>query len=421
MASPLKRSLTPNVLSFPMATMLLAAGLMTAGLLVTGVWAPAALSAADVSITTSDGEVRETELTQIGPDGVHVQADAETAIIPLEELSQITFARDARPPLPMRAELTGGSQLSITGLTWEENSVTIAVARQSPLSVPAEQLRWVRFRPGSAATDPTWLGWLEEPRRADRLVVRRNDKALDSIDGTVLGIGSDAVDFEMRGNAISAPLAKLEGILLSGADALPASSAIRITDTSGSAWLAESIEFPAGSDSVEAVLMGGSKHAIPIDQVLSIQFSGGILALSDVEVATASYGAQGNPATRTPHSDRMDNWFAPQSKDGNLHTNAPGEITLRIPDGYQKLIVAARRSRDVSQFTALQLDVIVDGESRWTATLQDRESLGLELPISGARQITLRASPMSPPTESSSPVSAALGGRVEWFSGRLLK
>ncbi len=378
-------------------------------------------SASEISITSADGNMIQGEIVQLDAEGLQVKDGSETLTLPLDELSQLNFDHDPQPPLPMRAQLAGGSQLGITGLTWTDNTVNIAVARQSSLTIPAQQLRWVRFQKGNSATDPTWLGWLEETRRGDRLVVRRNEKALDSIDGTVKGITRDTVSFEMRGNPIEAPLPKLEGILFSNTTQDDATGDIRVVDTSGSEWMAESISMPVGSSHIQLRLAGGIEHAVPLDQVRRIGFAGGILSLSDVEVAAANFDSDRQDSGKSVNTSDLDNWFAPQSDNGVIRIQAPGKITLRIPDGYQKLIVAARRSQDVSEFTALRLDVLVDGAVQWTATLQDRESLGLELPISGARQLTLRASRMSQSNDTTSPVGAALGGSVEWFSGRLLK
>lgn len=386
-----------------------------------GVCAVGDLAATEVSIATADGGTASGTLLEITEAGVRLGGQAENSILPLQNLSQLTIENEPRQPLPMRAALAGGSELCITGLTWSGDAVELAVARQSSLTVPARQLQWVRFRVGTTSTDPIWLGWLEETRRADRLVVRRNEKSLDSIDGTVLGIGRDTVKFEMRDNPIDAPLAKLEGILFSSPDEELVPSAITVIDTAGSQWAAQSLRMPAGGAVILVKLAGGIEHEIPLDQVRKITFAGGVLALSDLEVAAASFGDGPKDGKTAAKTAGLGEWFGPQSDDGLIRVDAPGEITLRIPDGYQKLIAASRRSRDVSQFTALQLEVLVDGEVRWTGTLQDRESLGLELPISGARQLTLRASRMSQTNEPSPPPGPALGGSVEWFSGRLLK
>ncbi len=377
-----------------------------------------AQSVAEITVTTVEGETVRGDLVELAVDGVHLDRGSELSVLPLEALSQIRFDHEPQRTLPMQVQLSSGSVLRISGLTLTDQSVTIAVSRQSPLVVPFKQLRWVRFRPGNSATDPVWLGWLEESRRGDRLVVRRDEKTLDSIDGTVIGIGRESVQFEMRGNRIDAPLAKLEGVLLSSPTDMQTASALRLTDTSGSVWAAESVQIIPGGSSVRVTLPGSLEHEIPLNQVVEIQFAGGILSLADAEVSESVFG-DGEPAS--PVLSELDKWFAPQASDGVIHINAPGKITLRIPDGYQKLVVAARRAQDVSQFTAIGLEVLLDGQVKWTGTLQDRNSLGLELPLADARQLTLRAVAPPRPDGSSDAAAAELGGRVEWFSGRLLK
>jgi hypothetical protein len=389
-----------------------------ASILLASIVPATAQSVAEITVTTVEGTTVRGDLVEIAADGVHLDGGSELSVLPLETLSQIRFNHEPQRSLPMQAQLSSGSVLRLSGLTLTDQSVKIAVSRQSPLVVPTEQLHWVRFRPGNSATDPVWLGWLEERRRGDRLVVRRDEKTLDSIDGTLIGIGRDSVQFEMRGNRIDAPLAKLEGVLLSSPADVKTASALRLTDTFGSVWAAESLQLSPGGSSVRVTLPGSLEHEIPLNQVVDIQFAGGILSLADAEVFESVFG-DGEPAS--PATRELDKWFAPHASDGVIHVNAPGKITLRIPDGYQKLVVAARRAQDVSQFTAIGLEVLLDGRVKWTGTLKDRNSLGLELPLADARQLTLRAVSPPHPDGSSDAAGAELGGRVEWFSGRLLK
>ena len=398
------------LLTFPLAVLMLLVGTVSGY----------AQSADEVTITTADGTIVRGDLVEIGASGVHLDRGSEISVFPVDDLSQIRFDRESARSLPMQTQLAGGSSLRVSAISLTDQSVSISVGRQSPLVVPIKQLHWVRFRMGNPATDPAWLGWLEETRRADRLVVRRNEKTLDSIDGTVVGITRDSVQFEMRGNRIDAPLAKLEGVLLSTPTDVPPSSALRLTDTSGSVWSVVSLSLPRGSSSVRVTLSGGIEHEIPLNQVTDIRFAGGVLTLADAEIAESSFGSNtANPAITKLRE--LDKWFAPQTGDGVISINAPGKITLRIPEGYQRLIVAARRAQDVNQFTAIGLEVLLDGDIKWTGTLQDRQSLGLELPLADARQLTLRATTLPKTTATNENVQAELGGRVEWFSGRLLK
>lgn len=368
-----------------------------------------------VTITTSDGKSLRGNLTEITEQGVHFDRAGNINVLPFEELSQIRTEQEKQPALPIRVALSGGSQISSTGIEWTGQSVTITPARQSAITVPVEQLRWVRFRAGNSATDPAWLGWLEETRRGDRLVVRRSEKSLDSIEGTALGIDRDSVEFEMRGNRINAPLSKLEGILLSNQTEQAEPPAIRLLDTSGSQWAVESIRMPADAQQVRAQLAGSIEHEIPVEQIREIRFAGGVLSLADAEIAVRSFGSESTKKNRSPLAAELDNWFSPETADGVVRIHAPGEIAFRIPEGYESFIVAARRHRAVARFTAVTLEVLLDDEVQWKGVLKDRESLGLELPLAGASQLTLRARP-----QSESP-TAALGGTVDWFSGRLLK
>ncbi|EMI52454.1 hypothetical protein [Rhodopirellula sallentina] len=407
-----------------------------------------AQSPAEVNVVTATGENLVGELVSIDSLEAAIDTANEVKHLPLDELSQIRFDSTPLPTLPMRVQLSGGSLLSVTGLTWDDQTVTVNAARQSPLQIPVKELQWVRFRMGTPATDPTWLGWVEEERRADRLAVRRNEKSLDSIDGTVTGITRTAVQFQMRGNEIEAPIAKLEGVLLSTQNVGPPSAPIQVTDTSGSVWNAESVRLSNGESKLQVQLAGSIQHDVPLNQIKTLQFAGGILPLSEAEIASSSFGTESSKSERDPISLDMQNWFSPDTSEGVIRVNAPGQIVFRIPDGYEKLVVAARRADAVNQFMAARLEVLLDDQVQWTGVLQDRKSLGLELPLGEARLLCLKASPLpgsdasgkdlsnnddpTTPLRSGSSntssrsgpehnLSGTLGGTIEWFSGRLLK
>ena len=124
----------------------------------------------------------------------------------------------------------------------------------------------------------------------------------------------------------------------------------------------------------------------------------------------------------------MQAWFSPKATEpkeddlgGVIAMSSPGEVSFRIPPGHTKFIAAVRRQSDVNVFVPVSVEVLLDGQQQWSGTIENRESLGLELPIIDARLLTLRV--MAPSAEKSNdiPVTGSLGGSVEWFSGRLLK
>ncbi|MCM2370557.1 glycosyl hydrolase family 98 [Aporhodopirellula aestuarii] len=387
-----------------------------------------AQTTSEVSVTTSDGKTLTGDLVAIDESDLHLKEGVKVATLPLADLSRLQFDRSSYPSQPMRLQLSGGSLLSVTAVTWTDQSVTVTPTRQSPLTFPVEQLRWIRFRMGNPATDPTWLGWIEESRRGDRLVVRRNEKALDSIDGTVLGISRKSVRFSMRGNEIEAPLEKLEGVMLSNQGESVSPAAIQLTDASGSVWACESLSLTRGESDLRVTLAGSIEHQIPVSQIREIRFAGGILPLAEAEIATSGYGTETTTSNASAVAIEMKKWFSPATEGGSIQMHVPGEITFRIPDGYQKLVVAARRDTDVNQFMAVRLQVLLDDRVQWSGVLQDRESLGLELPLGDAGRLSLKAAPLpkgddpkTSTTETLPDLSGTLGGTVEWFSGRLLK
>jgi len=427
MADPKRLLISPNVHRF--ATQALVCGVLWTLVFLLPICSNAQ-SMPPASLMTADGKSLQGEIIRIDDDGVHFNESSgpnrgsEAKVFAIEELSQIRWDHAGQTPLPMQVQLAGGSIVRATVLNWSDETVTVTPARQSPIELPVQQLRWVRFRAGNTATDPTWLGWLEEVRRGDRLIVRRNEKALDSIDGTALAINRDSVEFETRGNRVIAPLSKLEGLMLSTRSEDTQSSSIRLSDTSGSIWAAESIRMSRDAEMLRIRLSGSIEHEIPIDQVSEIWFAGGILPLAEAEIAEAVMGTETVSPSAPDSVADLGKWFSPQTDEGVIAMNAPAKITFRIPEGYQKLMIAARRDRDVHQFTAVQLEVLLDDESKWTGILKDRESLGLDLDLAGARQLTLRAAPLNGPANgpaNDASTTATLGGQVQWFSGRLLK
>ena len=384
-----------------------------------------------VTVVTADGNQLAGELLQIDEAGVHIVEGSATRVISGEDLSRIDFDAKQGQPLPTLVELVGGSRIRVSSLVWEDTMATLSPARQPVLKVPVSEIATIRFRKGNRDTDPVWLGWIQEQRRGDRLAVRRNEQALDSIDGTVVGMSRTAVEFDMGGNRIQAPLGKLEGVILLAAGKKSSDTAIRLTDIWGSSYALTSVAL--NNDRIEIILPGAITHRIPFDQVATIEYSGGVLLLHEAEIASAEFAAGSlNDPSRLA---LWRSWFAPtpestinadnESIEPVIAMNTPGEITFRIPEGYQTLVAGVRRHNEVHQLLPVSVEVWVDGKQEWEAELNKRETLGLELPLDGARRLTLKATSNDLKTDrSKDPVVSSnnsLGGKLEWFGARILK
>lgn len=382
----------------------------------------------EVTVSTSDGQAIQGDLIRINSDGVQI-GDESDQLRPSDSLSEIRFPHLAKQSLPTVVELIGGTKIHVSSVSWDGDRFELTPARQSKIELPIDQLKSIRYRPGNPSTDAVWLGWTEEARRGDRLAVRRDGRTLDSLDGTVVGIQRETIQFEMGGNTIDAPIAKLEGVLFSATQAETGAAGIRVSDTSGSQYVAESIELSAASTELQVTLTGSVKHSIPVGQLLSIQYAGGILRLSDAEIASSRIAMQETGQPNSLLRESIQAWFSPKAAEpkgddsgGIIAMSSPGEISFRIPPGYEQFIAAVRRQSDVNVFLPVSVEVLVDGKKQWSGTIENRESLGLELPIKDARLLTLRVMESSADkSNEDNPVTGSLGGSVEWFSGRFLK
>ena len=385
-------------------------------------------SVIEITVLTADGTTIQGDLIRMTADGIQLGQESDE-LRPNDSLSEITFPNSVKQSLPTVVELIGGTKIHVSSVTSDGERFELAPARQSKLELPVSELKSIRYRPSNPATDAVWLGWTEESRRGDRLAVRRDGRTLDSLDGTVVGIRRDAIQFEMGGNTIDAPIAKLEGVLFSATQSERSQAGIRVNDTSGSQFVAESVELSPARTDLQITLAGSVRHSIPIDQVLSIQYAGGILRLNDAEIASSQLIIEGSTSSPSTLRQSMQTWFSPRVSgseddgDNNKVTmSCPGEISFRVPPDYKQFSVAVRRQSEVDEFLPVTVEVHVDGQKQWSGIIKDRKSLGLELPTNDARLLTLKVLDMpTVQSNNATPATVSLGGSIEWFSGRLLK
>lgn len=376
-------------------------------------------SGLNVQIETIEGDTQSGQLQQLSGSKVEVGLSGDNALsLELTELASIQLDTIARTSPPTRVSLAGGSVIAAAVASMESESLLIRSVGQPELSVPIKTVRSVRFRAASPGTDPTWMGLIEEPQRRDRLVIRREGDSLDAIEGTILGITRESVSFDLGGNVVEAPLSKLEGVIFSNTPGDRPQKSIRVNDQWGSEWLADSVAWDSKTNALTFSLESNLSHSIPMSQVMSLQFSGGILYLSEAEVARSSASVAVN---RLVGDDLASTWFGAEPMEKNVVTQFQSEHVVRIPEGYQQLVAAVRIADEVDEFTPVVVSVLLDDQVVWTKELTDREPIGFALPMENHRQVTLRTTLPETETNSDSDLGNSLGHRVEWLGARLLK
>ena len=373
-----------------------------------------------IQFETIDGDTETGQLSNLtGSSLSAILAGGESKQWDLTEIARIKFDGSEKTNPSTRVVLRGGSEVASAATSMEDEKLLVRSIGQPPFTVSIRSVQSVRFRAPSAATDTDWLALVEEPQRRDRLVIRREGDVLDPIEGTILEINRDSVSFDLSGNIVDAPLKKLEGVIFSTTSDRETEKPIRVRDQRGSNWMADQVNWNATDRSIQLDLGNDITHSIPAKELLEIQFSGGILYLSDAEVAEQR---QSDSLKALLGDDLASTWFATETDTKNLTTVLSSDHVIRIPEGYQKLVAAVRVASEVDQFAPLTVSVLLDDRVAWTLEIKDRKPHGLILPIEDARRLTLRSTqPGSDASETLPTINYALGHRIEWLGARLLK
>lgn len=364
-----------------------------------------------IKIETSRGEFIDGTWAGVTEAVVRVNDGTSTREIPLDQVVALrpATAMHASAGPKINVTLTDGTSIFAQDLAMDAASVKIEPLRQAPINLPIKQIRSIRFRLGGPVTDPQWLGLVEQESRTDLMVIRRSNDQLDPIEGIVVGLSREKLQFELDGDKLDAPLERLEGILFRTSDAPKMAAKVQVADIYGSTFLAARLEPSDKSDSVEIMLPGNLKHVINLNQIQSITWSSGRIMLAGQSAASLEmtpYLATGLP------SALIKGWFGPIADGEDLIAAAGGKIEYRVEDGFQTFAGSVQRDEAVAVGGTVLIRVLVDGELKWEQSLSDLKAKGFRIPIGGALRLRL---------EVSAGKDGDVGDQVRFLKPRLLK
>lgn len=367
--------------------------------------------AASVNIEMSSGEVVGGRWAGVAGAKVLLSDGATTRELPVD---QIVALRPASPSQttafpPINAVLVDGTSIYAQAINMDDEFVTVEPRRQAKINVPITHVRSIRFRSGGPTTDPQWLGLTEKESRTDLMVIRRGNDQLDAIEGVIVGLDQQHLFFELDGDRIEAPLERLEGVLFRTTESATGNAPVKVTDIYGSTFLAARIEAGGASDSVEILLPGQVRHAIPIDQIKQITWASGRIMLSDQTPASMSVKLYLESKLPT---DLVNDWFGPAADGVDLVAVATSSVEFRVEPGFQTLSGSVGRDSLVAAGGTVVIRVAVDDELKWEQSLVDSDPKGFQIPIGGARRVRL---------EVLAGDDGDVGDQVRFFKPRLLK
>jgi hypothetical protein len=346
-----------------------------------------------VTIKTNSGEQIDGNLLGIADTQLRIDVAGQERMLAFDDVSSLTPQSIAPQTGPTYlVTMINGTRIAAQDVSLSANEMLVTPRHQPTLRVPVQQVKSIRFRAANATTDAAWLGIVAGESRGDTLVIRRGDDRLDPQTGIIEGIADAKVAFDLEGDKVDAPIDRLEGLVFGGTREASGQAAIRITDVYGSEWAAvaiDNIEI-ATTDTTQSLTVKLSEslsHSIPLDQVETIRWSGGVLLLSGDQPVTTAIA----PYFETKLDPKLiQQLFAPQADGADLLAVGGSTIEYRLESGYQTFAGTVHRMKSVRSGSGLNVQIEFDGAVVWQQELIDAEPRGFELPIGDARRVTIK-------------------------------
>lgn len=376
-------------------------------------------AAEKVVATRLTGERVEGELLSITAKDVKIKEADKEVTLSAEQISEVEVRGGVKPARPRVWTTLTDRTLLVSG----ELQVSGAQASTTLLSgasviVPAKSLSVVRLRAQDAEVAEQWRQIVEGERSGDVLVVRKtvakeaeddeeDEKeaalpaiTLDVLEGRILQMDGEQVQFDFDDEKITVKREKLEGMLFGQGKRLEERPTCWLYDAAGSQLAVKSITLQAGAagggNSLAVVTLSGAQCTLPLSAVRRIDFSAGnLLELGSddlpLEVTTKEYDLQ--PKGLAPLYEKL---LAPQRfesaaagdwkvqgrefKSGVVILQA-GRISTRLPAGFKQFEAKLALADCSDAHASATVKILLDGKevAKQTLSMQRKEQ---SLPVS---------------------------------------
>lgn len=378
--------------------------------------------AGQVEVLPTQGEPLRGELEGIDAGVLTLRTDAGTQQLPWEKLRAVEFSSAQQPAAGALVALHDGSSFTVPQFASDGEEFTGMLFAEQPIALPTSFLSHVRLQSLTAAQRTQWQAIVASRAGGDALVLIRSPEALETVEGIIVAVNSESVQFEFGGQRIDAPLSKLAGIRFFATDAVRATDALVgvVDDIGGNQWLAASMRSsPASPGALELILVGGAQLEIPMERLARIDFTAGSLQyLTELPPLSATTKPQFEFKEKITG---LENLFgagarkstSPAASGPDVEFLGTGTVTYRIPSGYQRLRGSVELRPPGNSFTPCTASVRMDNELLWSERLSEPRQLHqLDLRIEPDRRLQLEVT-----TASKFPVGAV----VVWHALRFEK
>ncbi len=357
----------------------------------------------DVDVRPLAGPAESGTLSAISSTEIVLQTPEGARKFELRELLTVR-QRGVQPPLSLSAKVTvllvDGSRLLAGSYAADKGKAVVDLVDGTRLELPASAVRWVRLQPPHDEYNEDWREISGEAHKGDVIVIRKT--ALDYLEGVIVGITPEAVQFEFDGSRFDVSREKVEGLVYyhpAGAE-LPA-SLCGLVDVHGSSWNVQRLALRDGS--LELTTTSGASYTLPLADVQTLDFSRGNVAyLSDMQPESVEWMPFiDSPSVRKSlaqlYEPRRDTNFAGaalvlggQSYEKGMALHSRSELVYRLPSGFRRLQMVAGIDDTVRDGGNVRLVITGDGKTLLDAAVSGTDKpLPIDVDVEGVRRLTI--------------------------------
>ena len=324
------------------------------------------------------------------------------------------------PKPPVEVTMLDGSKAYADKLFGKSSGYQLQYSGGEEIAIPSKVIQAARLKAIPSELEQPWLNAIKETKDADSVIVARPGNQLDRINGIIVEVREADVVFELDGQQINIPIAKLLGLVWFQRGLDRVKPFVEITTTDHSIWLAESFEW--NRDKMELQTSVGMKVSLPIAKLMGINYgSANIRWLSELETIEAVADKQIEFKTPVPSLELA---MAPrfvvstkgllttaQAADKDLYFPSPGRFVFRVPEGFSSLQGSVQRTDQGNVRSDLIIEVWQE-ESRLAQVplATDQDSIEINVNVPAGKKIKLAVVCVS---------KLMIGTEVQWKQPRL--
>ncbi|MBI2825670.1 MAG: NPCBM/NEW2 domain-containing protein [Planctomycetia bacterium] len=360
----------------------------------------------DARVQTLAGQSATGRIAAIAGDKVVLSTARGNQTFSAKELLSVALPEAANRPnatASVWVTLVDESLLAVKGFQVKGAEAQVAHLAGDAVMLSARAIDSVRFREHSGALADQWAEILKTERAGDVLVVRKNE-ALDYVTGVIRDVKDDAVQFELDGEVVSVPRAKVDGLLYhhAGRKAPPPAYCV-VTDAFGSQLRAASIA--TEGDRARVKTAAGVEIVRPLAELVRLDFSqGNVQYLGDLKPESVVWTPYVGDADASPVAREFYRVRADRSLEGGalrlggkeyakgLAMHSRTEIVYRLPDkvrSFEALVGIDDRARPLGD---VKLSILGDDRPLFEGKITGKEApQSLRLDISGVNRLKIVA------------------------------